>query len=75
ANPNYNNNTTTIGEPQWHIKEFLLALSVELRVITREIARGWETRIRGIKIRLGMEMRWQEYMDWVLQEETQTPIS
>nr|GFC15690.1 putative reverse transcriptase domain-containing protein [Tanacetum cinerariifolium] len=51
--------------PQWHIKEFLLALSVELRFITREIARGWETGIRGIKIRLGMEMRWQEHMDWV----------
>nr|GEX79275.1 hypothetical protein [Tanacetum cinerariifolium] len=30
--------TTTIGEPQWHIREFLLALSAELRVITREIA-------------------------------------
>nr|GFB88406.1 putative reverse transcriptase domain-containing protein [Tanacetum cinerariifolium] len=32
--------TTTIEEPQCHIKEFLLALSVELRVITREIVRG-----------------------------------
>nr|GFA68639.1 hypothetical protein [Tanacetum cinerariifolium] len=31
--------TTTTGEPQWHIREYLLALSVELRVITREIAR------------------------------------
>nr|GFA02403.1 hypothetical protein [Tanacetum cinerariifolium] len=61
--------------PQRHIKEFLLALSVELRVITREIARGRETEIRGIKIRLGMEMLWQEHMEWVLQEETQTPMS
>nr|GFC50692.1 reverse transcriptase domain-containing protein [Tanacetum cinerariifolium] len=67
--------TTTTGEPQWHIKEFLLTLSVELRVITREIARGWETGIKGIKIRLGMKMLWQEHMDWVLQEETQTPMS
>nr|GFD30910.1 hypothetical protein [Tanacetum cinerariifolium] len=62
-------------EPQWHIKEFLLALSVELRVITREITRGWETEIRGIKIRLGMKMWWQKHMDWVLQEETQTLMS
>nr|GFC97323.1 hypothetical protein [Tanacetum cinerariifolium] len=67
--------TTTTREPQRQINEFLLALSVELRVITREIARGWETKIRGIKTRLGMEMLWQEHMDWVLQEETQMPPS
>nr|GEX33909.1 reverse transcriptase domain-containing protein [Tanacetum cinerariifolium] len=58
--------TTTTGGPQRHIKEFPLALSVELKVITRIIARGWkteikETEIRGIKIRLGMEMLWQEH--------------
>nr|GFA54581.1 hypothetical protein [Tanacetum cinerariifolium] len=67
--------TTTTKGPQWHIKEFLLALRVELKVITRKIARGWETEIRGIRIRLEMEMIWQEHMDWVLQEETQMPMS
>nr|GEZ44198.1 putative reverse transcriptase domain-containing protein [Tanacetum cinerariifolium] len=61
--------------PQRHIKEFPLALSVELNVISRIIARSWETEIRGIKIRLGMEMLWQEHMEWVLQEEIQTPMS
>nr|GFC65500.1 hypothetical protein [Tanacetum cinerariifolium] len=34
-----------------------------------------ETEIRGIKIRLGMEMLWQEHMDWVLHEETQMSMS
>nr|GEZ21783.1 retrotransposon protein, putative, Ty3-gypsy subclass [Tanacetum cinerariifolium] len=54
---------------------FPLALSVELKVISKIIAQGWETGIRGIKIRLGMEMLWQEQIDWVLQEETQMPMS
>nr|GEZ95089.1 hypothetical protein [Tanacetum cinerariifolium] len=34
--------TTTIGGPQGHIKEFPLALSVELKVISRIITRSWE---------------------------------
>nr|GFA57429.1 putative reverse transcriptase domain-containing protein [Tanacetum cinerariifolium] len=61
---------TTTGESQWHIKEFLLALSVELKVITREIARGWETETRGIKTRLEMEMRWQEHVDWKIKDKS-----
>nr|GEZ54657.1 hypothetical protein [Tanacetum cinerariifolium] len=64
--------STTTGGPQWHINELPLALSVELKVISRIISRSWETKIRetenrGIKIRLGMEMLWQEHMEWVLQ--------
>nr|GFA82433.1 putative reverse transcriptase domain-containing protein [Tanacetum cinerariifolium] len=55
--------TTTTGGPHRHIKEFPLALSVELKVISRIITRSWETEIRGIKIRLGMEMLWQEHID------------
>nr|GFA78528.1 putative reverse transcriptase domain-containing protein [Tanacetum cinerariifolium] len=35
--------TTTTREPQWHIKEFPLDLSVELKVISKIISRGWET--------------------------------
>nr|GFC47094.1 reverse transcriptase domain-containing protein [Tanacetum cinerariifolium] len=71
--------TTTRGPPR-HIKEFPLALSVELKVISRIIARSWETKIReteikGIKIRLEMELMWQEHVECVLQEETQTPMS
>nr|GFB51172.1 reverse transcriptase domain-containing protein [Tanacetum cinerariifolium] len=72
ANTNNNNNTTTTktGGPQRHIKEFLLALSVELNVISRITTQSWETEIketeiRGIKIKLGMEMLWQEHMEWV----------
>nr|GFA55304.1 putative reverse transcriptase domain-containing protein [Tanacetum cinerariifolium] len=39
--------TTTTRGPQRHIKEFLLALSVELKVISTIIARSWETKIKG----------------------------
>nr|GFB35862.1 putative reverse transcriptase domain-containing protein [Tanacetum cinerariifolium] len=37
--------TTTTRGPQRHIKEVPLALSVELKVISRIIARSWETEI------------------------------
>nr|GEY44974.1 putative reverse transcriptase domain-containing protein [Tanacetum cinerariifolium] len=62
--------TTSTGEPQWHIKEFPLALSVELKVISKIISGGWEIGIKGIKIRLGMEMRWQKHMDWMIKDKS-----
>nr|GFD06320.1 hypothetical protein [Tanacetum cinerariifolium] len=77
ANTNNNNNNNNYNN--WRATAAYQGVptcfSVELKVISRIIARSWETEIRGIKIRLGMEMMWQEHMDWVLQEETQTPMS
>nr|GFC13148.1 reverse transcriptase domain-containing protein [Tanacetum cinerariifolium] len=68
ANPNYNNNNNrraTVGYQG-------VPTCFEYRAqgyYKRNFPRLGNSN-QGIKIRLGMEMRWQEHMDWVLQEET-----
>nr|GEU80921.1 putative reverse transcriptase domain-containing protein [Tanacetum cinerariifolium] len=43
---------TTTGEPMGQIKEFSLAFSVELRVISRVISQNQRTRIREIRLEM-----------------------
>nr|GFA51867.1 hypothetical protein [Tanacetum cinerariifolium] len=50
-------------QPQWHIKEFLLALSVELKVITREIARGGNLNTNVVTAVAQLEGRLTEYKE------------
>nr|GEX55232.1 hypothetical protein [Tanacetum cinerariifolium] len=74
-NNNYNNQRATTAYQrvptcfecgtQGHFKNNCRSWEIDFR----------ETEIREIKIRRGMKMLWQEHMEWVLQEETQTPIA